>query len=138
MPNQLLGRDGRSASGPWVLRILMLGALTAGCATVLYARVYLEFERVRIKVVTAERPVASSGGSLTVRLPNLSQFAGSPAAIVVGLANNTALGKTVAIAVDDEELARVLLPPEGALRVDLSVEEGSTLAAGSRFDLAGI
>ena len=137
MLNQLLGRDGRGVSGPWVWRILLLGVLTAGCATALYARVYLEFERVRINVVTAERPVASPGGSLTVYLPNLSRLAGSPVAIVVGLANNTAIGQTVAIAIDDAELARVDLPPERALRVDLSVANGSMLAAGLRFTVSG-
>ncbi len=139
MLNQLLGRNGSGVSRPQLWRILLLGVLTAGCATVLYARVYLEFERVRINVVTAERPVASTGGSLTVYLPNLSRLAGSSAVIIVRLANNAAVDKTVAIAVNDEELARVLLPAERAVRVDLSVANGSgsTLAAGTRFTVSG-
>ncbi len=53
---------------PWLrlTRILLLIALAGCCTTVLYTRVYSQFDRIRIKLVSTERP--SSQGIVTVTL----------------------------------------------------------------------
>ena len=71
---------------PGLTRVLLLTALAGSYATVLYARVYLQFDRVRVKVVTTEhRP---SGGSVVAPLPDLSGLAGSPPAVILRLENH--------------------------------------------------
>ena len=64
----------------------MLSLLLAGCcATVLYARVYVTFDRVRITAVTTERQ--ASEGAVVVRLPDVSRLAGLPTALILNLRN---------------------------------------------------
>ena len=55
--------------------------LAAICVTVLGTRVYVDFERVRVRVVTSSRP--ADGSSLIVPLRNQQELAGLPVAIIL-------------------------------------------------------
>ena len=120
---------------PLLARILLLAALAGCCATVLYARVYWQFDRVRIKVITTER--LSSRGAVVVPLPDLSRLAGFSTAIVLRLENRDLVTRTVTISAKDSELARIALPPEQTKRVDLNVPARAGLTSGDRFELRG-
>lgn len=129
--------------GSWcgLTRVLLLTALAGCCATVLYARVYLQFDRVRVKVVTTEhRP---SSGSVVVPLPDLSGLDGFPPAVVLRLENRDRVATTVSVSINAAELGRVVLPPERTVRVDLNMSAGAGLALSSarrgshRFQVRG-
>ena len=110
-------------------RVLLLTAFAGCCATVLYARVYQQFDRVRVKVVTTER--RPSGGFVVVPLPDLSGLAGFPPAVVLRLENRDRVATTVRVSINDAELARVVLPPERTVRVDLNMSAGAGSALSS-------
>ena len=119
--------------GPW--RLLGLAVLAACCAAVLYGRVYQEFDRVRIKVVTASQ--FSSGNSLVVSLPDLTRLSGAPTAVVLRLRNSSRETRTVGIAVGDSVLDRVAVPSRRTVRVDLSLPDHPGLGSDDRFELSG-
>ncbi len=124
-----LRRARQIGSRSGLTRVLLITALAGCCATVLYARVYQQFDRVRVKVVTTEhRP---SGGSVVVPLPDLSGLAGFPPAVVLRLENRDRVATTVSVFLNAAELARVALPPERTVRVDLSPSVGAGLALSS-------
>ena len=122
----------QDGSWPRLTRVLLLTVLAGCCATVLYAQVYLQFDRVRIKVVTTERP--STQGSVVVSLPDLTRLAGIPAAIILRLENGE-IARTVTISINDTEVDRVVLRPERAVRVDLNVSGRAGLTSRDRFEL---
>ena len=111
--------------GSWsgLTRVLLLAAFAGCCATVLYARVYLQFDRVRVRVVTTER--RPSGGSVVAPLPDLSGLAGFPPVVVLRLENRDRVATTVRVSLNDAELAHAVLPPERTVRVDLNMSAGA-------------
>ena len=110
---------------------LLLGAY---CATVLAARVDVDFERVRVRVVEAN--LAPSRGSIAVSLPDVSRLDGKPVAIVLHLENRDPTPRTVRITLGGSELAEVSLAPSRRVRVDRSVPGSPILEAGDRFELS--
>ena len=108
----------------------------AGCsAVVLHARVYEQFDRVRITVVRSERP--SVDGSLVVQLPDVTRLAGMPTAVVLQLQNRSPETRTVGIAISGAELGRVVIRPGQTTRVDLSVAARPVLHSDDRVELIG-
>jgi hypothetical protein len=93
---------------------LLLAAL---CAAVAASRVYLDFERVRFRVVTA--PVQPTDDGLTVPLPDLTRLAASRAAIVLRL-RSADTPADVAVALDGRRIGRVEVPAGTEVRVDLA------------------
>ena len=124
-----LHRALQPSSWSGLTRVLLITALAGCCATVLYARVYQQFDRVRVKVVTTER--RPSGGSVVVPLPDLSGLAGFPPVVVLRLENRDRVATTVSVSINAAELARVALPPERTVRVDLSMSVGAGSALSS-------
>lgn len=98
----------------------MLALVLAGyCATVLYARVYVTFDRVRITVVTTEHQ--ASEGAVVVPLPDVSRLAGLPTALILNLRNAASDPRVVSVTLAGSELGRILLDPGEHVRADLTV-----------------
>lgn len=116
-----------------VTRVLLLAALAGCCATVLYSRVYWRFERVRIKVVTTDRPAC--GGVVTSTLPDMSRLAGYPAAIVLRLENDERAARTVTVTLNGSDIGRFVLEPERTVRIDLGLPASVTMSRGDRFEV---
>ena len=112
---------------------MLSAALAACCAVVLSARVYVDFERVRLQVVrTATFP---SGGLIAIPLPDTSQLSGQPVAVVLRLENHSTAPRVVHVALAGRDLGRIPLAPSQQGRVDLSVSGDTTLRAGDSFEL---
>ena len=89
---------------------------------VLYARVYTDFERVRLQLVDSER--AADSGSVAVRLPDLSALEAQPIAIVARVRNHAEQPRTMRLSVDGSEEARFTVSGGGQVRLDTSVDAG--------------
>ncbi len=117
-------------------RARVVALLLAGlCSSVLYARVYDDFERQRFLVVTTEH--APSQGAVTVRLPDLTELSGQPTAIVLRLTNNAPAEQLVRIAIGDLTLADTPLATGQSTRVDLSLPDGVPLSSGNLLEITG-
>ena len=126
------------ASGPTkpaIRRVALALLLAAFCATVLYSRVYVEFERLRFKVVESEQVV--SDGSIDVGLPDLRELSGQTLAIIMNVRNDAPEPRQLAVFVDDVELVRFVAEAGRASRVDLSVASSANLVGGERCILSG-
>ena len=109
--------------------------LLAGfCAIVLHARVYDDFERVRVRVLGVAR--AASLGVVSVTLPDLSRLSGHPAAIVLRFTNDGSAVRRVRVAAGDTTIGDVSLAPGREARVDLSLPDGAALSPGDRLEIA--
>ena len=112
----------------------MLSLLLAGCcAIVLYARVYVTFDRVRITAVTTEQQ--ESEGAVVVPLPDVSRLAGVPTALILNLRNAAPDPRVVSVTLAGSELARILLDPGEQVRADLSLPADARIARGDRLEL---
>ena len=118
---------------PGLKRFGAFVALAGCCALVLYGRVYLSYDRVRISVVNSER--LPSDGSMAVILPDLSRLAEGPTAIVLTLHNQALTTRSIMVADSDASLSRFEIRPNETLRVDLSVQAG--LRTGDTLHLVG-
>ena len=113
-------------------RLLALLAACA-CSFVLHERVHLSFERLRIGAAGQQQ---ASGGIVAVPLPDVSQLAGEPLAIVLRLSTIGPVSRTVHVAVGDAAFPPFTLPPGRHVRVDLSLPAGSRLSVGDRVEIA--
>ena len=110
--------------------------ILAGCSAVtLHARVYEQFDRVRIRVVTSE--LRSVDGSVVVPLPDVTSLSGMPTAIVLRLQNGSPETESVGVVVSGAELGRVVIRPTRSIRVDLSVPAESSFDEHDRVELTG-
>ena len=136
-PRALVGPFKRLTISVWpgLTPFVLLLALAGCCATVLYTRVYTQFERVRIRVVTTER--ASLQRTVIVSLPDLSDLAGFPTAVVLRLENRGLVDRTVTFSVKDMDLGRRLLPSGRGVRVDLSVPVDADWTTGDLLRIEG-
>ncbi len=100
------------------MRNVFTVVLAAACLAVLTARVPVEFSRIRYRAVTTARP-ALYDPSVTIHLPDISQLAGSPSAIVVRL-RGAAEPTRLTLALDGVHLTQVDLPARNEIRVDTS------------------
>ena len=125
--------DPRIGSRRWRLLVTLL--LACFCAVLLHASVYTAFQRVRINVVRTAQE--ASGGSVTVRLPDLSRLAGQPIAVVLRLTASGSASPAVRIAMDGDLLATVPLVSGRERRVDLSLPAGTPSTAGNLLEIAG-
>ena len=107
--------------------------LAAFCAIVLQARVYDDFERVRVNIVRAVR--ATSLGVVSVTLPDLSRLSGQPAAIVLRFTNDGSAERRARVAVGGIAIGDVRLAPSRETRVDLSLPDGAALSPGDRLEI---
>ncbi len=109
--------------------------LAASCATILYSRVYAEFERLRFKVVESERSV--SNGATSVELPDLRELAGYAPVLILNVRNDAPESRQLTAFVDDVELGRFVAAAARVSRIDLSVETSADLIGGELFVLRG-
>ena len=116
-------------------KIIGLVILAGCCATAFHARVYQQFDRVRIRVVTSE--VQAVDGSVVVPLPDLTSLAGMPTAIVLRVQNGSTETRTVALVVRGAEVDQFVIRPTQSLRVDLSIPTRTSLHEGDRVELTG-
>ena len=89
------------------------------CAIIFHARVYEQFDRVRITALDAEQ--TPSDGLLVVPLPDSTRLAGTWTAVVLRLANRGPDARIVRITVGTTALDYVILRPGRRSRVDLAV-----------------
>ena len=116
----------------WLIAVVLAGA----CATALHTRVYTDFERVRLRVVTAAE-AASPAGRVVATLPDLGRLVGQPTALVVRLANASGTPRVIRITAGGAVLRERAVPPtERDVRVDLSVSDGAELADAGRVEFA--
>jgi hypothetical protein len=101
---------------PHQLAAIVLALL---CAVVLGSRVYLDFERVRVRLITT--PYAVDEPTVHVRLPDLSKIGNGHPALVVHL-RGAAEEASVSIALGDQQLTHVDLSPRAEVRLDLQPE----------------
>jgi hypothetical protein len=135
VPRQFDHSDTRAHPAPHgVTRLVLLAALAGCCAAVLYARTYVDFERIRIRVVTTAQPAVD--GRITVPLPRAPKLAGQPASVVLRLENHANASRAVAVTVDGAEVARTTLGPAREARVDLRLAAGVQRADGGTLELA--
>ena len=120
-----------TTTGPYPRFVALL--LAGLCATVLHARVYDNFERVRVQIVREAR--AASLGAVTVTLPDLSRLSGQPAAIVLRFTNDGSASRVARVAVGNATLAEVSLAPGRAVRVDLGLPAGAARLPGDRLEI---
>ena len=119
---------------PALPRFILLAILAASYATVLSARVSVNFERVRIRAVEAD--LFSSRGTVAVPLPDMADLSGQAVAIVARLRNSDPNPRVVRIALEGSELATVALAPAQQVRLDLSVPASANLSEGDQFTLS--
>ena len=122
-------------SKPTTRRVAGALLLAAFCATILYAHVYVEFERLRFKVVESEQLV--SGGATSVALPDLRELAGQTSVIIMKVRNNAPEPRQLTIFVDGDELGRFVAAAGRVSRIDLSVATDANLIGGEHFVLSG-
>jgi hypothetical protein len=91
--------------------------IASACLAVLATRVYLDFERIRFRVVTAAR--TADEPVMSVPLPDLSRLSGSPAAVILRL-HGTTEPVNLTVALDATPLTRLVVAPGRELRVDLA------------------
>lgn len=115
------------------MRYLLVAALAGGCATVLYARTYVAYERIRIQIGSATPP--AGGGAVAVELPPVRSLAGDPASLVLWLENRDAGAREVTTAVNGVDVHRATLPGDGAARVDIRLPGGFQRAGGNTLTL---
>ena len=117
---------------PHLLTVL----LALCCSLLLHARVYQDFDRTRISVVTEQRD-PSPEGVISVRVPELGDLAGTPIALVLRLRNEGAESQTVTVTAADIELGQFALGPNQESRVDLSMSANVAFQTGDAFELYG-
>ena len=120
---------GRRLAHPRFVALLLAGF----CAIVLHARVYDDFERVRVQIVRTTR--TASLGAVTVTLPDLSRLSGQPAAIVLRFTNDGSAVRVARVAVAGATLAAVPLDPGRQVRVDLRLPDGAALSPGNSLEI---
>ena len=89
------------------------------CTVVLATRVYVEFERVRVRLVT--EPTAPDGQSVTIPLRNQNQLAGLPAAVILRVRAGTDPASLTA-SLDGRQITQATVPAGDELRIDTSVD----------------
>ena len=77
------------------------------CTVVLATRVYVDFERVRVRLVT--EPTAPDGQSVTIPLRNQNQLAGLPAAVILRVRAGTDPASITA-ALDGRQITQATVP----------------------------
>ncbi|HUF46238.1 MAG TPA: hypothetical protein VMM93_00415 [Vicinamibacterales bacterium] len=114
-------------------RVILLALLAACCAVTLFARTYVEFERIRLRVVTSEqRPV---DGRVTVLVTRVDDLVGRPTSVVLWIENRQPVSRDVAVRLDGGEVHRAAIGPEQTSRVDLRLATGFTRADGNTLEL---
>jgi hypothetical protein len=99
---------------PRIVFAVLLAALSAAVAA---SRVYHDFERVRLRVITS--PLHAATSELYVALPDLTPLAASRAAFVLRL-RGTSVPADLVVSFDGRRLARLSLPAGEEVRVDLA------------------
>ena len=102
-----------------MLRFLLSILLAAVCAAVASSRVYSEFERVRLRVVTS--PVTADEQVLTIVLPDLTRLASRRTAFVLRL-HGGAEGTDVAVSLNGRRVTRAVVPAGQEMRVDAAAQ----------------
>jgi len=112
---------------PAVWRALFLGAI---CAAVLWSRVFVGFDAVRLKVVKEAQ--AAAQGELRVTVPPSPRFERltAPVVLITKLRNPGAQPMTLAVSMEGARVGTVTLAPGDDRRVDVVVPNGRTVRGG--------
>lgn len=105
-----------SDAGMW-RRLIFSCCLAAICVGVLGARVYLTFDRVRVRVITA--PMVADSASMTVHLPGHARLSGQPTAIILRVLGAPE-ATDITVAMDGNQLTRVRVSARRDIRIDTS------------------
>jgi len=122
------------ARWPVSLSGLLLAAL---CGMVLWGRVYLDFDGVRLKVLQASRPAV--GGTVSVTVPESPRLArlAAPVVIIARVRNAGPRAEPIAISLAGVPLAAVTLAPGHDRRIDIVVPDEHRVHAGDVLTFAG-
>ncbi|HJR60600.1 MAG TPA: mannosyltransferase family protein, partial [Vicinamibacterales bacterium] len=94
--------------------------LAALCMGVLATRVYEDFERVRVRLITAPR--VAEGSAVTIGLAGQTgRLTGQPVAVILRV-QGASEPTDVAISLDGRRLARATVPANRTIRVDTAIE----------------
>ena len=110
-------------------------AIAGCCAAVFHTRVYYEFSRTRIRVVTTQQP--SVDGRIVVVLPDLESLTATPTAVILRLRNESAEDRTVEMFLGGAPLGRSVIGSRQTIRVDRSVSAQPGVALADRIELRG-
>ena len=110
-------------------------AIAGCCAAVFHTRVYYEFSRTRIRVVTTQQP--SVDGRIVVFLPDLESLTATPTAVILRLRNESAEDRTVQMFLGGAPLGRSVIGARQTIRVDRSVSAQPGVALADRIELRG-
>jgi hypothetical protein len=111
-------------------RILSSASLVAVlCALVLWSRVYVDFDGVRMKVLQEPRP--ATRGEVRVTLPESPRFGrlSPPVVLIATLHNPRAHPSTIVASLNGERIGAATLPP-GDRRIDLVIPDARPVHAG--------
>ncbi len=112
-------------------RVIVSCVLAAVCVAVLSTRVYEQFERVRVRLLSSSR--IAEGPLMAIDLPADRRLSGQPAALIVRVTGGLE-PTTLTVALDGRELARKAVPAHDEVRIDVSV--GPLAAAPHSLTLA--
>ena len=118
-----------------VVRYAAFVVVAGFCATVFHARVYNEFDRVRVRVVTT--PQIAVDGTLDVPLPAVDGLAHGPIAIILRLRSDSLEATRVRVSVRGTEVGQLVIRPRQTIRVDFSVTAQPSVSEGDRIQLTG-
>ena len=107
----------RSTQYVAIQRLLFSIVLAIACTAVLATSVYVDFNRVRLRVVTG--PLLERGTSLSIPLPDLTPVAGSPAAVIIRVQGDVEPSR-VAVSLDGVRIADITVRAGEDVRVDTS------------------
>ena len=116
-----------------LLRFVGVVAVAGCCAAVFHTRVYYEFDRIRIRVVTTPRP--SVDGRVVVSLPDVDSLAETPTAVIVRLRNESGEDRTVEMFLGNTALGRASIGSLQTIRVDRNVPAQPGVASTDRMEL---
>jgi len=109
--------EGTSDEPVTIQRLLFSIVLAIACTAVLATSVYVDFDRVRLRVVNG--PLPERGMSLSIPLPDLTPVAGAPAAVIIRVQGDVEPSQ-VAISLDGARLADITVGAGEEVRVDTS------------------
>jgi hypothetical protein len=104
-------------------------------AASLHQRSYRDFERARVNLGEGNFPAI--GSSVEIELPSLASLHGTPCLLLLDLRNDAPSSRTIAVFLDDRELATLTIQPASASRLNTLVPADVALGTLQRLTLRG-
>jgi hypothetical protein len=130
---------GVPSSGAWLSGRIAAGLLALLCGAVLFARVYVDFDTVRLKVVRTA--IASRDGEVSVSVPPASSLAAlqapAPVVLIATVRNGGAAPAVLTLRVDGAAVRTLTVAPDERTRFDLVLPPAIAVNPGSIIGLRG-